>query len=54
VKIACSGALDGRWILIWVFSFETRPAFREAFQRRRCLVPVDTNTNLITHYPQPI
>jgi SOS response associated peptidase (SRAP) len=41
VKIACSGALDGRWILIWVFSFETRPAFREAFQRRRCLVPVD-------------
>jgi len=32
---------DGRWILIWVFSFETRPAFREAFQRRRCLVPVD-------------
>jgi putative SOS response-associated peptidase YedK len=21
---------------------ETRPAFREAFQRRRCLVPVDS------------
>jgi putative SOS response-associated peptidase YedK len=24
---------------------ETRPAFREAFQRRRCLVPVETFTN---------
>ena len=24
---------------------ESRPAFREAFQRRRCLVPVDTSMN---------